>query len=66
MSNDCTFVNNLIKKKNFDNVNDNSSELIYTKITDYQLNIKVEGKFLFFILLTKIFLINNDMQVLMI
>jgi hypothetical protein len=50
MSNDCTFVNNLIKKKNFDNVDDNSSELIYTKISDYQLNIKVEGKFIFLIL----------------
>lgn len=51
MSNDCTFVNKLINKKNFDNVDDNSSELIYKKITDYQLNIKVEGKFLYFIIL---------------
>lgn len=44
MSNDCTYVNNLTKKKNFDNVDENSSEMIYKKITDYQLNIKVEGK----------------------
>jgi len=44
MSNDCTFVNNLTQKQNYDNINDNSSEMMYKKITDYQLNIKVEGK----------------------
>jgi len=44
MSNDCTYVNNLTKKMNFENINDNSSEMMYKKITDYQLNIKVEGK----------------------
>jgi len=44
MSNDCTFVNNLTKKMNYDNIDDNSSEMMYKKITDYQLNIKVEGK----------------------
>lgn len=46
MSNDCTFVN---KKKNFDNIDDNSSEMMYKRITDYQLNIKVEGKSYFII-----------------
>jgi len=44
MSNDCTFVNNLTKKNNYENIDDNSSEMMYKKITDYQLNIKVEGK----------------------
>lgn len=44
MSNDCTYVNNLTTKNNFDKVNDNSSELVYKKIMNYQLNIKVEGK----------------------
>lgn len=44
MSNDCTFVNNLTKKNNHENIDDNSSEMMYKKITDYQLNIKVEGK----------------------
>lgn len=44
MSNDCTFVNNLTKKKNYENIDDNSSEMMYKKITDYQLKIKVEGK----------------------
>ncbi|XP_008187329.1 vacuolar protein sorting-associated protein 13C isoform X2 [Acyrthosiphon pisum] len=43
MSNDCTFVNNLTKKNNHENIDDNSSEMMYKKITDYQLNIKVEG-----------------------
>lgn len=46
MSHDCTFVNNLINKKTFDNVDENSSETVYKKITDYQLNIKVEGELL--------------------
>lgn len=49
MSNDCTYVNDLTKNKNFENVGDNSSEIIYKKITDYQLNIKVEGKNYFLI-----------------
>jgi len=44
MSNDCTYVNNLTIKNNFDNIDDNYNELVYKKITDYQLNIKVEGK----------------------
>jgi len=44
MSNDCTYVNNLTTKTNFNNVDDNSSELVYKTITNYQLNIKVEGK----------------------
>lgn len=44
MSNDCTFVNNLTKKNNYENIDDNSSEMMYKKITNYQLNIKVEGK----------------------
>lgn len=44
MSNDCTYVNNLANKNNFDNNDDDSSEDIYKKITDYQLSIKVEGK----------------------
>lgn len=44
MSNDCTFVNNLSQKRNYDKIDDNSSEMMYKKITDYQLNIKVEGK----------------------
>lgn len=44
MSNDCTYVNNLANKNNFDNIDDNSNEDIYKKITDYQLSIKVEGK----------------------
>lgn len=43
MSNDCTFVNNLTKKNNFDGIINNSSEIVYDKITDYQLNIKIEG-----------------------
>lgn len=43
MSNDCTYVNNLTKNKNFDNIVEGSSENIYNKITDYQLKIKVEG-----------------------
>lgn len=44
MSNDCTYVNTLANKNNFDNIDDDSSENIYKKITDYQLSIKVEGK----------------------
>jgi len=44
MSNDCTYVNNLTRKNYFDNSDEDSSEIIYKKITDYQLNIKVEGK----------------------
>lgn len=43
MANDCTYVNNLIQKKNFDNIDEDSGEMIYNKITDNQLNIKVEG-----------------------
>lgn len=54
MSNDCTYVNNLTKTKNFDNIDNNSSEMIYNKITDYQLNIKVEGNLgVFFYFKTK-------------
>lgn len=47
MSNDCTYVNTLANKNNFDNIDDDSSEDIYKKITDYQLSIKVEGKLYF-------------------
>lgn len=43
MSNDCTYVNNLTNNKNFDIIDENSSEITYKKITDYQLKIKVEG-----------------------
>lgn len=46
MSNDCTYVNNLTKKKDFDDIDDNSGDTIYKKINDYQINIKVEGKLL--------------------
>lgn len=52
MSNDCTFVNNLIKNKNVDHADDNSGEVIYKKITDYQLNIKVEGEFILYFIVT--------------
>lgn len=44
MSNDCTYVNQLTKNKNIDSTDDNSSDVIYQKINDYQLNIKVDGK----------------------
>lgn len=43
MSNDCTYVNILNKKKDFNDIDDNSGETIYKKITGYQINIKVEG-----------------------
>lgn len=45
MSNDCTYVNNLTKKKEYNDIDDDSDELIFKKITDYQINIKVEGDF---------------------
>lgn len=46
MSNDCTYVNNLTKKNEFNDIDVNSDELTFKKITDYQINIKVEGNFL--------------------
>lgn len=46
MANDCTYVNNLTNKKECNDIDDNSDEMTFKKITDYQINIKVEGNFL--------------------
>lgn len=58
MSNDCTYVNQLTKNKNLDGTDDNSSDIIYQKITDYQLTIKADGKLVFF--LCTFFLIKSN------
>lgn len=52
MSNDCTFVNNLTKNKNVDHVDENSGETVFKKITDYQLNIKVEGELILYFIIS--------------
>lgn len=52
MSNDCTFVNNLTKNKNVDHVDENSGETVFKKITDYQLNIKVEGELILYFIVS--------------
>lgn len=49
MSNDCTFVNNSTKNNNVGHIEDNSEDIVYKKITDYQLNIKVEGYFILYL-----------------